>query len=486
MFSIVFQTTIQPSDVKGGVSWHHKKTFVSFSFASFDGYPLVIPVNSLCANRVVVMTRFPEPGRTKTRLVPVLGPDRAAALHGCLIRRTLGVVCHWAEEHRGDVEVRYTGGDESKFRAQFGLQARYTPQSEGSLGARMDSAIAAAFAEGAKRVVVIGTDCPGLDPAHLFQAFEQLTHCDVVMGPAMDGGYYLLGMQRYLPPLFANIAWGTETVLRQTLVRAAEAGVVVGQLPLLFDVDHAEDLIQCRRIEDQFCNVLPRITRGRSSIIIPTLNEAATITTPLEQICNLPNIEVIVADGGSNDRTAELARAIGATVVHGNLGRGKQLNAGAALASGEVLLFLHADTQLPIDFIDHVWQTLREGNSGGAFRLCIGSKGWMLRLIESGANLRARWLQYPYGDQAIFVRASDFFQLNGFCNWPLMEDYDFCSRLQKTGRIGLAPASVITSARRWQRLGVLRTTLTNLACVVAFRLGVSPITLARWYRRSSG
>lgn len=443
------------------------------------------PSHSVRADRIVVMTRFPEPGRTKTRLIPALGAGPAAALHRCLIVRTLDVVCHWAEAHHCDVEVRYAGGDETQFRAQFGLQARYSPQLEGTLGERMNSAVEAAFSEGAKRVVVTGTDCPGLDAAHLTQAFDQLTHRAVVIGPATDGGYYLLGMRRPLPTLFENIAWGTETVRRQTLERAAEAGVTVGQLPPLSDVDYAEDLIQCRRREDQFRDVLPRTMPGRISIIIPTLNEAAGITATLEHIRNRTNVEVIVADGGSNDQTAELARAAGATVVRCNRGRGKQMNAGAALASGEVLLFLHADTKLPDDFADHVWQTLREGNSGGAFRLCIGSKGWMLRLIESGANLRSRWLQLPYGDQAIFVSAPDFFSLHGFQNWPLMEDYDFCRRLRKAGRIALAPAFVTTSARRWQRLGVLRTTLTNLLCVVAFRLGVSPVTLERWYRRSS-
>ena len=457
-------------------AWHRSEKVVK---------PFMMPVTSVRADRIIVMTRFPEPGRTKTRLIPALGAVRAAALHRCLIVHTLDVVCHWADAHDCDIEVRFAGGDESQFRSQFGLQARYAPQSEGALGERMNSAVAAAFSEGAHRVVVIGTDCPGLDADHLSQAFEQLTHRDVVIGPATDGGYYLLGMRCHLPSLFENMGWGTETVFRQTLERAAEVGVTVGQLPPLSDVDYAEDLVQCRRLEDQFRDVLPRMMAGRISIIIPTLNEAASITATLEHIRNLPNVEVIVADGGSHDQTAELARATGAMVVACNPGRGKQMNAGAALASGEVLLFLHADTTLPDDFADHVWQTLREGNSGGAFRLRIGAKGWMLRLIESGANLRSRWLQLPYGDQAIFVNASKFFSLGGFQNWPLMEDYDFCRRLQKTGRIVLTPATVTTSARRWLRLGVLRTTLTNLVCVVAFRLGVSPVTLARWYRRAS-
>ncbi len=431
------------------------------------------------------MTRFPEPGRTKTRLIPALGADRAAALHRCLIMYTLDVVRHWAETHHGDVEVRYSGGDESQFCEQFGTQTAYVPQSEGSLGDRINSAVEAAFSDGAKRVVVLGTDCPGLDASHLSRAFDQLTHRDVVIGPATDGGYYLLGMRRPLPTLFDNIAWGTQTVRRQTLERAAEAGVTVGQLPPLSDVDHAEDLVQCRRLEDQFRDVLPRTIAGRISIIIPALNEAARITATLEQVCHRPHVEVIVADGGSSDQTAELARAAGATVVRCNQGRGKQMNAGAALASGEVLLFLHADTKLPDDFADQVWQALCGGNSGGAFRLRIGGSGFLLRLVEFAANLRSRWFNLPYGDQAIFVTASVFFGLRGFQNWPLMEDYDFCRRLRKTGRITLTSASIMTSARRWQRLGVLRTTLSNLACVIAFRLGVSPVTLAGWYRRKT-
>jgi len=439
----------------------------------------------LMISRIIIMTRFPEPGRTKTRLIPAIGADGAAALHQCLIANTLCVVCQWAEDHGCDVEVRFAGGDEPDFRKIFGTRCRYAPQSEGSLGTRMNAAVRSAFEDGAERIVVIGTDCPGLEALHLTQAFERLKYRDVVIGPATDGGYYLIGMRRHFPVLFEDIDWGTETVLRQTLQECANAGVSLSQLTPLSDVDYAEDLIQCRRTENQFRPVLPHTTPGRISIVIPALNEAARIAATLEQLGDMPNIEVIVADGGSNDETVELARASGAIVIHCNRGRGKQMNAGAALASGEVLLFLHADTMLPEDFANCIWRTLRDRVSGGAFQLRIGAEGWMFRLIESAANLRSRWLQLPYGDQAIFLKASHFFQLHGYQNWPLMEDYDFCRRLRRTGRIVIVNVPVITSARRWQRLGLLRTTLTNIVCVVAFRLGVSPKTLAGWYRQKS-
>jgi rSAM/selenodomain-associated transferase 2/rSAM/selenodomain-associated transferase 1 len=440
----------------------------------------------LVKSRIIVMTRFPEPGKTKSRLIPTISANRAATLHRCLIANTLCVVCQWAEDHGGDVEVRFSGGDEASFCEILGTRCRYVPQSEGSLGTRMNSAVQSAFEDGIKFIVVIGTDCPGLEASHLTQAFGRLRHRDVVIGPATDGGYYLIGMRRHFPELFEKIEWGTETVLRQTLQKCAKAGASLSQLAPLSDVDYAEDLIQCRRAEIQFSSVLPQTAPGRISVVIPTLNEAGNIAATLERLRLMLEIEVIVADGGSTDETVERARASGAIVVHCNRGRGKQMNAGAALASGEVLLFLHADTILPQDFADHIRKTLSNTNSGGAFQLRIGAEGWIFRLIEFAANLRSRWMQLPYGDQAIFLKASQFFQMNGFQNWPLMEDYDFCRRLRRTGSTVIVSASVTTSARRWQRLGVLRTTLTNLVCVIAFRLGVSPKTLAGWYRRPSG
>lgn len=429
------------------------------------------------------MTRFPEPGKTKTRLIPAMGADRAAALHRELIAHTLNVVCRSASQQQYHVEVRFFGGNEQQFHEQFGTQPSYAPQSDGTLGDRMNAAVAAAFHDGAERVIVIGTDCPQLRESHFTTAFENLTNHDVVIGPATDGGYYLIGMREHLPQLFENISWGTETVLQQTLAQAKTNGASLRKLSPLSDVDSVEDLIHCRRIADTFCEVLPQAATGRISIIIPTWNEAKHITHTLHQLSDIPDVEILVADGGSTDDTVALAQAAGANVINCNAGRGKQMNAGAALASGEVLLFLHADTQLPNHFVDHIWLAMRNGNSGGAFRLRIDAQGWMLRVVEFGANLRSRWWKLPYGDQAIFVRASVFFQMTGFQQWPLMEDFDFCRRLKKVGKMVIVPVSATTSARRWQRLGVLRTTLTNLVCVIAFCFGISPATLAGWYRR---
>lgn len=229
----------------------------------------------------------------------------------------------------------------------------------------------------------------------------------------------------------------------------------------------------------------------RISIIISTLNEASQLGHCLpvqlpEEVC-----EVIVCDGGSADATCEIARQRGWRVLAAPRGRASQMNAGAAAATGEVLLFLHADTRLPQNFPLHIAEVLaRPGVVAGAFRLAIDSPRTGLRMVEQLANFRSQVLQMPFGDQAIFVTAEAFRAVGGYPEQPLMEDVELIRRLRrlkglrssgKASRVGLASAAVLTSARRWQRRGVLRTSFGNLACQAAYFCGVSPRRIHRWY-----
>jgi uncharacterized protein len=433
------------------------------------------------SERLIVFARYPHPGQAKTRLIPALGAERAAQLQDALTRRTLGVANDFCSARRCQLEVRCSGAGPGEMAQQYGRQQRYVAQQGADLGERIDHAASAAFSDGAERVVIIGADCPALEPPKLEEAFLALQASDVVFGPANDGGYYLVGLSRPQPELFREISWSTEKVLEQSVAKAHALNCKVRLLPSLSDVDYPEDLIACRRYPADFAQVLPRSQPGLLSIIIPALNEERTIAETIRPLMGISDVEVIVADGDSSDATVSIARDLGAIVVAARRGRGRQMNAGAALSSGETLLFLHADSKLPPNYLATIHSLLSERCLAGAFRLHIAAPGWQLRWVERAANLRSRVLQLPYGDQGLFMRAESFYQIGGYPNWPLLEDYELCRRLRKQGTIWLATDSVSTSARRWRKLGAVRTTLINQSTLLGFHLGISPEQLARWY-----
>ncbi|MEO1235157.1 MAG: TIGR04283 family arsenosugar biosynthesis glycosyltransferase [Planctomycetota bacterium] len=226
--------------------------------------------------------------------------------------------------------------------------------------------------------------------------------------------------------------------------------------------------------------------RPRLSVVIPTFDEAARLPATLDRLRRCAGdtaYEVIVADGGSTDATAALARAGGAALVRSPRGRGPQMNAGAAAAAGDTLLFLHADTRPPEDFVTQIAAVLtRPGTAAGAFRLRIDGTSWRYRLIEWAVQQRSRWRGLPYGDQGLFVSAATFRRVGGFPDWPLLEDVDLVRRLGRVGRVRLADASVATSDRGWAGRGPWRTTAVNQCCLLAYRCGVSPRAIARWRR----
>lgn len=192
--------------------------------------------------RLIVFTRVPQPGAVKTRLIPALGPGGAARLHHEMTVRTLAHAGAFARRRDVAVEVRYTGGSAADMARLYGSDRTYLPQARGDLGARLVAAVGEAFAGGARSVVVIGADCPDLDVPVLDAAFTALTTTDLVLGPATDGGYYLLGLRRPAPALFQGIAWGTSSVLRQTVALARQIGLSINTLHQLQDVDEPEDL----------------------------------------------------------------------------------------------------------------------------------------------------------------------------------------------------------------------------------------------------
>ena len=218
------------------------------------------------------------------------------------------------------------------------------------------------------------------------------------------------------------------------------------------------------------------------SVIIPTLNEELTIGPALKSVLRLEPDEIFVVDGGSLDTTREVADSMGVRVFSSERGRARQMNAGAQLARGAVLLFLHADTRLPDSALADIRAAMQNHRiAGGRFDLVLDSAGGMFKLIGFMISLRSRLSKIATGDQAIFVRRDVFATLGGYPDIPLMEDVALSRAIKRAGEVACLKSRVITSARRWQTEGVWRTIFRMWALKSLYLAGVSPFRLKRFY-----
>jgi hypothetical protein len=224
------------------------------------------------------------------------------------------------------------------------------------------------------------------------------------------------------------------------------------------------------------------LTPSTLAIIVPTLNEEGALRRHLPSALAVAD-EVIVSDGGSVDGTLAVARELGARVVSGPPGRGGQLNRGAAAASADILLFLHADTSLPEQGVERAREAVARGACGGAFLLRFDVDRPMQRLGSRLINWRTWRFRVPLGDQAQFATRETFDRLGGFPDWPILEDLDFILRLRRLAGFTVIAAPVTTGARRFVEQGAVRTVATNWLIWLLFLCGVSPHRLARLYRQ---
>jgi rSAM/selenodomain-associated transferase 2 len=227
------------------------------------------------------------------------------------------------------------------------------------------------------------------------------------------------------------------------------------------------------------------------SVIIPVLGEQKHINAAIIDIRNsgsAGNYEIIVVDGDAEGSTIKAIKDNSVKTITAEKGRGAQMNAGAAEADGEILLFLHADTRLPPNGLKKIVEAIEnEKLAAGAFDLDIDSGRPALRCIIACARARSRISKIPYGDQGIFLRKSCFDRLGGFKEIPLMEDVDLMRRIKKDGgRIGILQDRIRTSARRWKTEGVFYTTIRDLTLISLYYLGVSPHKLAKFYKVCNG
>lgn len=440
---------------------------------------------------LVIMAKDPEPGKVKTRLG--LDPQDAADLHAAFLKDLA-----WLHlGRRYDVilavhppERRHALGQALGFLKTIGQEGR-------DLGERMSGAVRTALA-GYRRVAVIGSDLPTLGSATVEAAFKALDSHELALGPSLDGGYYLVAMRRELP-IFDGVPWSTPRVLAGTLARAETEALAVHLLPELRDIDTPQDLaVLARNVEAAQTPATWKILRlllgpqvgsipvrspkpaRRISVIIPVLNEEQSIMEALRALP--PEVERIVVDGGSSDETVLRARHE-AEVIEAPQGRACQLNAGARRASGDVLLFLHADTRLPKEGFREIERALDQGYVGGGFLGRFDSNHILFRLAYPVRDLRTRIFLEMYGDQGIFVRKDVFDALGGFPDMPIMEDYAFVQRLRKRGPVKVIPYPIRMSARRYLRYGIVRQTLKNLWILHRYLWGADPNELYRSYDR---
>jgi rSAM/selenodomain-associated transferase 2 len=225
------------------------------------------------------------------------------------------------------------------------------------------------------------------------------------------------------------------------------------------------------------------------SVIIPVLNEQSGINEVIRHVRRISAghaIEVIVADGDGGGSTLRAVEDIDSIRVISSPGRASQMNRGAERASGDVLLFLHADTLLPENAFDLIGVAIRSGRcQAGAFSLSLDSGRLSLRVIAAAARIRTRMTRIPFGDQALFMRRDYFKRIGGFAGIPLMEDVEIATRIKKRGdRILILPERVVTSARKWERDGVVYSNLRNWFIQLSYLLGASPERLVRIYYKN--
>jgi hypothetical protein len=435
-------------------------------------------------NRICIITRFSRLGKVKTRLTPPLSAEEALALHDRMVRHTLRRALAVAATGEARVEVRT---DITLPRAAHdwlgrGFSSRY--QGEGDLGDRIRLAFSEAFARGEKRVVVVGSDCPRLTSDHLRDAIRRLSHIDVVLGPAKDGGYYLVALRaesakRSVPALFTEIPWSSPGVLAATLAIAEKNDLTYALLETLPDVDLPTDLADASAaLAEAELPAEPTV-----SVIIPALDDAEFVALAIASARGSGATEMIVVDGGSSDATREVAAAAGARVIESRRGRATQMDAGAAEASGDVLVFLHADTLLPANAAALACETLTvKGVVAGAFSFAVPDEARHARLISAIGRVRHRLGGVPYGDQCIFFAAQTWRDLGGYGDLPVMEDLEIATRLRRLGVVVVRAERAVTSARAWDEYGLVWPTVVNLLGILAYSVGVDPDRIASWRR----
>lgn len=403
---------------------------------------------------IIIFTRVPIPGQTKTRMMSALTGEQCAKLHGCFLQ-DIRKQCEKAE---AALFVAYTPEDtDGKLHSLLGEQKEYFEQVGPDLGERMYAAFEKVFSYGYEQCLLIGTDIPELKSQYLKQAFEQLEGNDVVFGRTNDGGYYLVGMKTPRKEVFNIPSYGHSDVWENTLEHLKKSNLSVGYTAPLDDMDTPEDLqkyyehmLKDRELQDSETGQFVLENR-KISIIIPIYNEETTIQELQTQLQTLKGkCEIIFVDGGSTDRTVEMIDSEFVTICS-ERGRAKQMNDGAKASSGDILFFLHCDSELPKDVLEEIRQVMKT-HLTGCFGIAFHSKNFFMFICRVISNHRAKHRKIMFGDQGIFIDRNLFFEVGMYPELPIHEDYQFSLTLkEKNIKPGMCKHRIYTSDRRFPK-----------------------------------
>lgn len=403
---------------------------------------------------VIVFTRVPVPGQTKTRMMPYFSPVECARLHENFLKD----IAQECEKVNADIFVCYTPQKGKAYLKKiFNNAMEYFPQTGEGLGERMYQAIAYVLGKGYDSCVLIGTDIPELKASDLEYALRLLDVNDVVFGPTVDGGYYLVGMKRPVREVFEKKTYGTGNVLDQTVTPLKEMGLMVGYVRRLQDMDDREDITAYRgRMRVQ--KALQKTHTGRYllkkqkiSIIVPIYNEETTIENLQKQLFPLQGkCEIIFVDGGSTDATVSMINPA-FRILHSPKGRANQMNLGAKESTGDILFFLHSDSELPEKPLEEIREVIKD-HEAGCFGIAFHSRQFFMWTCRVISNHRIKDRKVMFGDQGIFIMRELFFEAGMFPNLPIMEDYQFSLTLKEMGvKLGIARHRIYTSDRRFPK-----------------------------------
>lgn len=427
-------------------------------------------------DQLIFFVKAPKRGEVKSRLAAEIGDEKALSIYKAVATRSLNSL----RKGLYDLQIACYPPDEGEMVSEWlGPDLNLQPQKGAELGERMGNAFRDAFYQGAEKVVLVGSDIPGLERYRVEEAFSALEDNDAVINPTFDGGYCLIGFakQGFQPAIFRGIKWSSESVFKDTIEIFSRKGTTVRVLRPLHDIDRAEDLKYFPEFSE---------TKKIISVIVPVLGEAESINPLVRHLLSLDGAEeceIIVIDGDPGRGTVDAIEEKGIRKIVSEKGRARQMNMGAGAAKGEILLFLHADTYLPANAFRKIRDTIAGGRYvGGAFNLSLDSSRPLIRFISRAGAIRTRLTHIPYGDQAIFLRRDYFMKIGRYKEISLMEDVELMRRIKRLGgkiRILNEPAS--TSARKYLRDGPLYAASRNCLLRILFDLGTPPEKLEKLY-----